>query len=193
MLFIQNGRVVKWAASSLTSQPDPSVAFAIADDLEELLQHFSTLFAKPMGLPPERHRSHQIRLLSGTLPIVVRSYRYAHHQKQELERQCAAMLTQGVIRLSSSAFAAHVLLVKKADGLWRFCVNYRASNVKIVCHKFPIPVVEEFLDELCGATFFSKHDLRSGYHQVLMHCEDVEKTAFRTHEGLFKFLVCRSG
>jgi hypothetical protein len=120
---------------------------ATTDVLAELLHHFSPLFAEPTGLPPGRHRCHQIRLLPGTPPVVVRPYRYGHHQKQELERRCATMLGQGVIQPSSSAFAALVLLVKKTDISWRFCVDYRTLNTKTVKDKFPIPVVKELLDE----------------------------------------------
>jgi hypothetical protein len=135
-----------------------------------------------------RPRSHQIRLLPGTTSVAVQPYHYAHLQK-ELESQCVDMLHQGVIRPSSLSCSASVLLVKKHNGSWRFCVDYRALNNKMK-DKFPIPVVEELLDELRSAVFFTKLDLWSGYH---VHDADVEKTAFRTHQGLFEFPVMPFG
>jgi len=112
---------------------------------------------------------------------------------EELKKQLDELLQKGLIKPSQSPFGAPVLFVKKKSGEMRLCVDYRALNEITVKNKYPLPRVEDLIDQLKGAKVFSKIDLRSGYHQIRIDEKDVEKTAFRTRYGHFEFLVLPFG
>lgn len=144
-------------------------------------------------MPPIRTYDHSIPLIPGAVPVNSRPYRYSRLHKDEIERQVKELLEAGLITSSNSPFASPVLLVQKKDGSWRFGVDYRKLNSLAIKNRFPMPIIEEILDELFGTKFFTKLDMRAGYHQFTMRVVDEFKTAFKTHQGHYQFRVMPFG
>lgn len=118
------------------------------------------------GLPPDRQVEFQIDLVPGATPIAKAPYRLAPSEMKELMTQLKELLDKGFIRPSSSPWGAPVLFVKKKDGSMRMCIDYRELNKKTVKNKYPLPRIDDLFDQLQGSSFYSKIDLRSGYHQL---------------------------
>lgn len=177
----------------LSSSTDSSESVPVPTEIAQVLEEFASVFEEPKGLPPERAFDHFIPLLPGAKPVNLRPYRYNPAQKDEIERQVADMLQNGVIQPSSSPFSSPVLLVQKKDLTWRFCIDYRHLNAITVKNRYPLPIIDELLDELAGSSIFISLDLRAGYHQIRMKPEDEHKTAFKTHNGHFEFRVMSYG
>ncbi|CAN1845235.1 Transposon Tf2-9 polyprotein [Linum perenne] len=165
----------------------------IPEFMSHILVQFADVFAVPKTLPPERSCDHSIPLSDPNKTINIRPYRYSPVQKDEIKKLVNEMLATEIIQPSHIPFASPVLLVKKKDGSWRFCVDYRGLNAITVKDKFPIPMIDDLLDELSGSAYFTKLDLRAGYHQIRMQPTDQYKTAFRTHHGHFEFRVMPFG
>ncbi|GKC00536.1 retrotransposon-related protein [Tanacetum coccineum] len=166
----------------------------VSSDIQQLVQEYTPIFQDPVDLPPFRPGyDHQITLKDGSNPVNLRPYRYSLLQKDVIEKMTKELLEQGVIKHSNSTFASPMVLVKKKDGGWRMCIDYRSLNKSTVPDRFPIPLLEELLEELYGTKKNSKIDLKSGYYQIRMLPTDTHKTAFRTHCGHYEFLVMPFG
>jgi hypothetical protein len=166
----------------------------VPHDLQALLSKHQMVFYTPQGLLPSRGvHDHSIPLVPGSLLPNIRRYRHPFLQKNEIEKMVQELLNASVIHPSMSPYSSPVVMVLKKEGSWRMCPDFRALNKLTIKDKFPIPVIDDLLDELSGTQFFTKLDLHSGYHQICMKEADITKMAFHTHEGHYEFLVMPFG
>lgn len=180
-------------STEITTPSSVPLPDSVPPVVQELVQQYQQPFQETQTLPPSRSFDHKIPLVPEAQPVNVRPYRYAPHQKNEIEKQVHDMLQRGIIQKSISSFASLVLSVKKKDGTWCFCVDYRQLNAITVKDKHPPPIVDELLDELHEAKWFSKLDCRSGNHQIRVAVGDKMKTTFTTHHELYEFKVMPFG
>ena len=145
------------------------------------------------GLPLEQEIDFSIDLVPCTAPISLPPYRMEPAELKELKAQLQELVDGGFIRPIISPWEAPVLFVKKKDGTWRLCIDYRQLNKVTIRNKYPLPRIDDLFDQLQGAKVFSKIDLRSGYHQLRIRESDILKTAFRTRYGHYEFIVMSFG
>ncbi|GJV17956.1 putative reverse transcriptase domain-containing protein [Tanacetum coccineum] len=159
-----------------------------------IVQDFPEVFPEDLpGLPPTRQVEFQIDLVPGAAPVARAPYRLAPSEMKELSEQLKELSDKGFIRPSSSPWGAPVLFVKKKDGSFRMCIDYRELNKLTVKNRYPLPRIDDLFDQLQGSSVYSKIDLRSGYHQLRVREEDIPKTAFRTRYGHYEFQVMPFG
>src|SRR6185503_10318846 len=167
-----------------------------AKSLEEVpvVNEYPDVFPEELpGMPPDRDVEFVIELQPGTAPISRRLYRMTPSELAELKIQLQELLDKGFIRPSTSPWGCPALFVKKKDHGLRLCVDYRPLNAVTIKNKYPLPRIDILFDQLAGAKFFSKIDLRSGYHQIKIRPSDIPKIAFSTRYGLYEYLVMSFG
>jgi hypothetical protein len=169
----------------------------LPEEIQQLLEEFVDIVVDklPRSLPPIRSISHYIDLIPrASLPNKA-AYRLTVQENEEVKRQVQDLMDKGLIRESLSPCVVPTMLSPKKDGGWRMCTNSREINKITIRYRFPLPRMDDLMDHLSGANFFSKIDLKSGYHQIRMREGDEWKTTFKTNEGLCNTLfppVCKN-
>ncbi|GJR30502.1 putative reverse transcriptase domain-containing protein [Tanacetum coccineum] len=159
-----------------------------------VVRDFPEVFPEDLpGLPPTCQVEFHIELIPGAAPVARAPYRLAPVEIKELAEQLKELSDKGFIRPSSTPWGAPILFIKKKDGSFRMCIDYRELNKLTVKNCYPLPRIDDLFDQLQGSNIYSKIDLRSGYHQLRVREEDIPKTAFRTRYGHYEFRVMPFG
>ncbi|GJS02529.1 putative reverse transcriptase domain-containing protein, partial [Tanacetum coccineum] len=190
--YMAKGCQVFLAQISAKKEEDKSERKQIKD--VPIVRDFPEVFPEDLpGLPPARPVGFQIDLIPGVAPVARAPYRLAPSEMKELSEQLQELSDKGFIRPSSSPWGAPVLFVKKKDGSFRMCIDYRELNKLTVKNRYPLPMIDDLFDQLQGSSIYSKIDLRSRYHQLRVREQDIPKTAFRTRYGHYEFQVMPFG
>ncbi|GJV06625.1 putative reverse transcriptase domain-containing protein [Tanacetum coccineum] len=190
--YMAKGCQVFLAQISAKKEEDKSEGKQIKD--VPIVRDFPDVFPEDLpGLPPARPVEFQIDLIPGAAPVARAPYRLAPSEMKELSEQLQELSDKGFIRPSSSPWGAPVLFVKKKDGSFRMCIDYRELNKLTVKNRYPLSRIDDLFDQLQGSSIYSKIDLRSGYHQLRVREQDIPKTAFRTRYGHYEFQVMPFG
>ncbi|GJU19843.1 putative reverse transcriptase domain-containing protein [Tanacetum coccineum] len=194
---LPNGKVLRVLGERLEEKARILMSFKANERKQEeivVVRYFPEVFPDDLSrLPPIREIEFRIKLIPGATPVAKPPYRLAPSEMEELSGQLKELQDKGFIRPSSSPWGAPVLFVKKKDGSFRICINYRELNKLTVTNRYPLPRIDDLFDQLQGSQFFSKTDLWSRYRQLRVHEDDIPKTAFRTRYGHFEFTVMPFG
>ena len=175
-------------------QIHPSGVSSTDASVQALLNEFADVFAELTGKGKFREDTPEcIPLVSNAAPPNRPPFRLSMSERAEVEKQVTGLLEKGFVQPSASPYGAPVLFVPKPDGSWRMCIDYRALNKLTRRNTYPLPRIDDLLDNLSGAKYFSSLDLASGYHQIVLQPNDCEKTAFNTHIGKYEFKVLPFG
>jgi hypothetical protein len=186
--------IVYAAECKISAHVDEKGKVHYTPEIKEILDRHHKVFGSiPPGVPPDRGFEHIIELEAGAKPVITTPYMHPRKYKDEIEKAIREILDMGHIMPSSSPFSSLVVLVKKKDGTMRMCIDFWALNKKKIKNRYPIPRIDELLDELHGVVYFTQIGLHSGYHQIKMREEDISKTAFKCHYGHYEFLVMPFG
>ena len=180
--------------------PEQNEQIQISEKLEQseqtqirnLINKYKHIFSHQSQVQTTKNIKHSI-ITNESFPLRQKPYRVAPKERDIIEEQVEKMLEDNVIRPSSTPWASPVILVKKKDGSWRFCVDYRRLNKVTIKDVYPLPRIDDILDSLQGAKYFSALDLKSGYWQIELEEKDKSKTAFVTPDGLYEFNVMPFG
>jgi hypothetical protein len=167
----------------------------LPEEIQELLEEFVDIVVDelPRSLPPIRSVSHHIDLIPGAIFPNKSAYISTPQENEEVKRQVQELLDKGLVRESLSPCVVPTVLSLKKDGGWRMCTDLRAINKITIRYRFPLLRIDDLMDCLSGEKYFSKIDLKSGYHQIRMREGDEWKTTFKTNEGLYEWLVMSFG